>query len=248
MNCREAEPLLGAYLDGELDPERRTEVEVHWRDCGACLAALERLERLSVAVESAPYYPASPELRARLEGRTARRAGLRRPWIPLAVGVAAAAVVALLFVLTSPRRDIVASEVVQAHLRSLSAGHLWDVPASGHHAVHPWLAARLDFPLEVEEISSRGFSLAGGRLDSVAGRSVAALVYRRGSHLINVFVWPAEGQPDREPVSRPVRGWNVVDWRTDGLNWWAVSDLEVSELQELPLSLCFLPAHETLRG
>ena len=85
-------------------------------------------------------------------------------------------------------------------------------------------------------------------MDSVDGRTVAVLVYRRGGHLISVFVWPAAQPPDRPPAGRSVHGFNVIDWRADGLNWWAVSDLELGELNQLPLSPCFLPAHETLGG
>ncbi len=85
-------------------------------------------------------------------------------------------------------------------------------------------------------------------MDSLDGHTVAALVYRRGGHVINVFVWPATRQPDRQPAGRPAHGFNLVDWRADGLNWWAVSDLDLRELEELPLCPCLLPAHETLRG
>lgn len=250
MNCGEIEPLLGPYRDGELDWERRAEVAAHQRHCEACRAALERLDELSAAVESAPRYPASKELRARLESRFAER---RRPygrWLLLAASLAATALVIGRLTPVADLRgpDALANEVVRAHLRSLAAGHLWDVAASGHHTVKPWLAAKLDFPFDVEEISSRGLLLAGGRVDSVDGRTVAVLVYRRGGHLISVFVWPAAQPPDRPPAGRSVHGFTVVDWRADGLNWWAVSDLELGELNELPLSPCFLPAHETLGG
>jgi anti-sigma factor RsiW len=141
-----------------------------------------------------------------------------------------------------------ATDAVQAHIRSLTAGRLVDVAASGPHSVTPWLAGKLDFTLRVDDVSGPGFVLRGGRLDHLAGRSVAALVYGRGPHVINVFVWPAREQPDRAPDGRTVGGFNVVHWRADGMNWWAVSDLRLGELEQLPLCPCFLPAHETLRG
>ena len=250
MNCGEIERLLGPYRDGELDPERRAEVAAHQRHCEDCRAALERLEQLSAAIESAPRYPASPELRARLESRFADTRQPYGRWLLLAAGLATAALVIgrLTPVADLRPQDALANEVVRAHLRSLVAGHLWDVAASGHHTVKPWLAAKLDFPFDVEDISSRGLRLAGARVDSVDGRTVAVLVYRRGGHIISVFVWPAAQPPDRPPAGRSVHGFNVIDWRADGLNWWAVSDLKLGELNELPLSPCFLPAHETLGG
>jgi anti-sigma factor RsiW len=127
------------------------------------------------------------------------------------------------------------------------ANHLLDVRAAGH-SVKPWLAGKLDFPLKVDDLSGRGFILEGGRIDRVNGRTVAALVYRRGPHVVNVFLWPAQREPDRAPTGRVIGGFNLVDWRADGLDWWAISDLSLPELEELPLCPCFMPVHETLRG
>lgn len=241
MNCREVEPLLDAYLDGELDPVHTLEVDAHRAECAACGAALKSRRQLAAAVASAPYYPAPPELRTRLEHSAARRWNRPILWLAFAAGLAALALV-------TQRPDPLEKEVVQAHVRSLLADHLLDVPAAGHHTVKPWLAAKLDFALDVEDISARGFALAGGRLDYLDGHPVAALVYRHDKHVINVFVWPAARQPDSRPVAKTSGNLNIVRWRADGMNWWAVSDLSLIELGKLPLSPCFLPAHETLRG
>ena len=247
MNCREIQALLEAYLDGELDPARSREIDVHTRGCAGCAAVLETHRKLSSAVAAAEYYPASTPLRARVESQAsqaARRARRPAPWLALAAGVALA--VLLLPKLLSP--DPMAKEVVRAHLRSLQAGPLVDVSAAGRHALKPFLAAKLDFALDVEDISARGFALDGGRADSLAGRTVAALVYRRGPHVINVFVWPAAEKADRLPAGQALDGFQVVNWQTDGMNWWAVSDLDLSELEQLPMCPCFLPVHETLRS
>ncbi|HLK50347.1 MAG TPA: zf-HC2 domain-containing protein, partial [Bryobacteraceae bacterium] len=67
MTCAEAEPLLDAYLDGELDLMRSLDLEAHARRCAACAAALETEKQLSAAVAQAPYYRAAPSLRARLQ-------------------------------------------------------------------------------------------------------------------------------------------------------------------------------------
>lgn len=243
MTCHAAQPLISAYLDGELELARCLELEAHWNECAACAALLENHKELSAALAAAPYYPASGRLRARVEGRTAayRRVA---PWLALTAAVGVAAFFVWRPASTQPT---VAREVVQAHLRSQLANHLLDVRAAGH-SVKPWLAEKLDFPLQVDDLSGRGFILEGGRLDRVDGRTVAALVYRRGPHVVNVFLWPAQRQPDRAPTSRVIDGLNLVDWRADGLNWWAISDLSLSELEELPLCPCFMPVHETLRG
>lgn len=244
MTCREVQPLLSAWLDGELDRGRHAEIEAHRRTCAACAAATNRIEQLSAAVAAAPYYPAPSELRASLSRRAAPRWRQPALWLTLAAGF-----LVLAFALRDrPSGDSLEAEVVRAHVRSIRAGRLIERPASGRHSLQPWFAAKLDFPLPVDDISSAGFRLSGGRLDQVAGRPVAALVYRRGPHIINVFVWPATSADDRQPVGRIASGFPVVNWRSDGLNWWAISDLNLAELQKLPLCPCFLPAHDTLRG
>ena len=241
MTCREAEPLLTAYLDSELDVVRSVQLTAHVAACPRCSAMLESERELSAAVARAPYFRASPSLRARIE--SAGIPGWRRPaaWLSLA-----AAVILALLVFRLPDRT--SREVVQAHLRSLRAGHLVDVAASGRKTVRPWFAGKLDYELDVEDISGRGFVLTGGRLDALNGRTVAALVYRRGTHVVNVFVWPAEQSSDRSPASTARNGFNLVHWRADGLTWWAISDLDLGQLEELPLCPCFMPVHETLRG
>jgi anti-sigma factor RsiW len=240
MNCREAEPLLNAYLDGELDLVHAREVEAHTVECAACRAALERHRQLGAAVSRAPYYRAAPSLRERIGSSAAPV--WHRPVMGLAL-------VASLFVgvLIFRNSDHMESEIVQAHLRSLRAGHLVDIAASGR-TMRPWFAGRLDYALNVENISGRGFTLSGARLDSVNRRTVAVLVYQRGPHVVNVFVWPAAQRADQSPAGTVLNGLNLVNWRADGMNWWAISDLDLADLEELPLCPCFMPVHETLRG
>src|SRR5690348_13320873 len=180
MTCREAEPLLDAYFDGELDLVRALEVEAHAARCPECTAILETAKHLAASIAKAPYYRAAPSLRARMQSSPSPVWRRPAPWLALA-----ASIVLAFLLIGLPDRT--ASEISQAHLRSLRTGHLVDVAASGRRAVRPWFAGRLDYALDVEDISGRGFSLSGGRLESLSGRTVAVLVYQRGSHVISVF-------------------------------------------------------------
>jgi len=233
MNCRDAAELLGAFHDRELDLVRSVDLEAHLRDCASCSADLRRLDALrSAIVEQAPYYPAPAALRRKLSASRAPR----EPWFakwPVLAAACLLLALAIWRVTPPPGPGALTKEVVAAHVRSLQAEHLMDVPSTDQHTVKPWFAGKLDFAPEVDDLSAAGFTLAGGRLDYLDGRAVAALIYRRRLHTINVFTWPT-GRADESPRRESVQGFNVVHWVRHGMNWWAVSDLAADELAQFP--------------
>lgn len=254
MNCGEIEPLLGAYLDGELDLVHSLKVEAHLGECGPCSRAFEIQKQIAETVSAAARYPAPKGLRRRLTQPTMTRRALVLPrhhtrWLAIAAGLALAAVaVWRLAPARAVANDRLEQEIVDNHIRSLLADHLVDMPSSDRRTVRPWFGGKLDYAPVVEDMSAQGFSLLGGRLDYLEGRTVAALVYQREGHIINVFVWPAAGQPDRALQARSAGGFTVVGWRAKGMNWWAISDLNASSLEELPMCPCFMPPHPVLQA
>jgi anti-sigma factor RsiW len=235
---------LHAYVDGELDLVHSLEVEKHLQGCPACAGACNRIRELSAALRAGlPRPTLPPDLRARVRAAVRGSKQKRQPFLVRQatswVGVAAAlALLALgLWAIgrarsgTTPHEQLVA-EVIASHVRSqMLESHLLDVESSDRHEVKPWFQGKLDFSPFVIDLAKDGFVLSGGRLDYVNCRAVAALVYRRRQHAINLLVWPAEEKDvQASTTSETKQGYHVVHWRRGGMEWWAVSDLNADEL------------------
>jgi anti-sigma factor RsiW len=148
-----------------------------------------------------------------------------------AVSAAAAASV-VITVLGAGEDRRIAGEIVSAHLRSLQGSHLTDVETSDQHTVKPWFNGKLALSPPVVDLTAQGFTLIGGRLDYVDGEAMAAIVYKRRKHLINLFVGPRLGGAPRGAKTAMVQGFNVYHWAQDGLGFWAASDINADELAE----------------
>ena len=128
--------------------------------------------------------------------------------------------------------DRVAEEIVSGHVRALMANHLTDVASSDRHTVKPWFNSKIDFSPRVIDLAAQGFPLIGGRLDYVANRAAAALVYRHDRHVINLFIWPAPADQSSDAKALERNGYNIVHWATAGMEYWAVSDLNSMDLKK----------------
>jgi anti-sigma factor RsiW len=243
MSCRETRELIHGYVDGELDLVRSLEMERHFSECPACASAHENLREMRTAMSrSLPYFHAPAGLERRLharllaEGGAGQRSGrfaVPWQWAAVAAALVLTATVTWRTTLESHRpAEMLAEEVVSSHVRSLMAEHLTDVPSSDRHTVKPWFNGKLDFSPAVGDFPDRGFVLAGGRLDYLDGRSVAALVYHRRQHVINLFVWPAPERADSAIETTDRQGYHVLHWAKAHMNYSAVSDLNTRELTE----------------
>ena len=223
MSCREFD--VDAYFDGELPLPDALAIERHLSECKACHDRHEGMRWLRSEIRTAQLDYAPPASLVRLARASARP---RSSW-RWGAGLAAAAAVAALFVtprLLAPALD---SEVVDAHLRSLAAPSLVDVPSSDRHTVKPWFQGKLRFAPSVPDLSGEGFVRAGGRVEVLSGERAAALVYKRGEHVINLFMAETRGV-GRQGASE-AGGYHVVSWTDRGLRYWAVSDVDRRELE-----------------
>jgi anti-sigma factor RsiW len=242
MTCDEAEILLHALLDGELDAGHAREVEDHIAGCPACAAKLKAYREMSTVIAGADLRYAAPAgLRRRIEAslpqaQAPTRAPSRRSVLRgFAMGSAVSAIAAtglVAIVLRNDDQQRIESEIVSAHLRSLQAGHLTDVISTDQHTVKPWFNGKLDVAPPVIDLTAQGFTLIGGRLDYVDARAIGAIVYRRRQHVINLFVAQTASTESRSPKMETIQGFNIRRWSDRGLNYWAVSDLAADELAE----------------
>jgi anti-sigma factor RsiW len=241
MTCDEAEILIHALIDGELDAGHAREVEAHVAQCPRCAASLAEYRQMSQALASADLrYSAPQSLRLRVEAALpkptsaaapSRRAVLRG--FALGSGVSAIAASGLFAVmLRNDDQERIDSEIVSAHLRSLQAGHLTDVLSTDQHTVKPWFNGRLDVAPPVIDLTAQGFTLIGGRLDYVDARPIGAVVYKRRAHVINLFVAQTSNMAHRAPSTETIQGYNIRRWSERGLNFWAISDIGADELAE----------------
>jgi len=245
MRCEDVRERLSAFLDDELDPLGSREIQQHVDECRGCAEALGRIKALAERLRAeAPYYPAPDSLRARVSqaawsdasrGRriAGRRIGVLSPgWLSAAAAVGVVVGGAWLFASLQQEEGsrTIGREVVSSHIRSLMASHLTDVASTDQHTVKPWFNGKLDFSPPVSDLSTSGYPLIGGRLDYLQGRPVAALVYQRRKHLINVFIWPVARTADSEAPQRTQQGYHVVHESHGGMTYWIVSDLNPEEL------------------
>ena len=155
-------------------------------------------------------------------------------WLALAAAIILAAIIASSFLprLRPPASDqFLATQLIASHVRSLMADHLTDVASSDQHTVKPWLDTKLDFAPPVVDLSSEEFPLIGGRLDYLDNRPVAALVYGRRKHFINLFVWPAASDEAKAPKTITREGYQLLHWADSDFTYWAVSDVNANDLQ-----------------
>lgn len=247
MTCsKENTILLHGLLDGELDAANAVRFEEHLKSCAVCADEYERQKTMRAALRMPGVAHRAPDsLRLKLDQAFAAATPVSRPqplrslrtrWWAGGVSLALAASLALFIALPQMGDTPLQQQLVDSHVRSLLADHLTDIPSSDHHTVKPWFNGKVAVAPEAVDLAAEGFPLAGGRLDYVDRHVVAALVYRRGGHVVNLFVWPSPDVKDAAAKIESRQGYNLLHWTLSGVTFWAVSDAAVPELQDFEVA------------
>jgi anti-sigma factor RsiW len=243
MHCNESRILMHGDLDNELGPAEATALGEHLAACGACRRRYDRQRVLSAAVKkhAAERFPVPEALHASIlaalpaekPAREVRR--FSWPWFQFGAALAGAVVLtwSLTYFLLVPNQDEqFVDEAISGHLRSLLVAHLTDITSSDPTIVRDWFKGKLDFAAPVKELSKQNFTLVGGRLDYMYDHEAAAVIYRRGSVVINLFIWPAEDARDTAPRWLSDEGFSLVLWTEAGINFCSIAKLDEKELAE----------------
>jgi anti-sigma factor RsiW len=242
MTCKETKNLINAYVDGELDSAGSLAVESHMQGCASCLTDVENLRALASAIENGSLrFNAPPRLKRNVQA-TIRAANPATKdsffqWRWASVVASAVLIVGLTWgtaarwMKTSGEMQLV-NDIVSSHVRSTMANHITDVSSSDSHTVKPWFGGKLDYSPPVKDLTEHGFRLVGGRLDYLENRPVAALIYQRNQHFINLFVWPSNRTTVKQEDQLTLQGYNLIHWTQSGMTYWLISELNQAELNE----------------
>jgi anti-sigma factor RsiW len=238
MNCDEAAPLLHARLDNELDMAGVTRIDSHLAECRVCAAQYAALQNLheEIAGLDLSYTPRpafEQKIVAQATGQKAPRVGFwNRGWFstPAMAAIAFSAVLAIVAV-PILRKDTsgIEAEILDNHLRALQSVHQVDVPSSDQHTVKPWFQGKTSFSPQVPDLGEYGFVLVGGRLEVIHQQTAAAIVYRRGQHVIDLYV--SQSAADSPIEASELGGYHLLHWAQDKLSYWAVSDVDPKNLR-----------------
>ena len=247
MDCPTCERMVDAYVDRELSARESAEFELALEACPQCRRRLDEARALSGLLGELPEDRAPDLLRARIErelraisGASAPGRARTMPQWTKGLAMAASLLVAVSIGWlggTLTGRGVGDEELVSTYLRVASSEHPVDVASTDRHTVKPWFAGRIDYSPPVHDLTGDGFPLEGGRVDVVAGRKVSVLVYRHNQHRAALSLWPATAAGNTPPKVTEYNGFTLAEWRHDGFEMHAVSDMAPSEMAAFAAAL-----------
>lgn len=242
MECSEILSVIDGYYDGELDLMKSLEIEEHLKHCENCSTIINNYKILHNTFRNESFYYNAPiSLKNKIISRSdevSNKPIIKRnsifSWRNASFALAAILIITVILTLNPKNNSIgedISDQIVNSHLRSLVSGNLTDVLSSDKHTVKPWFNGKINFSPPVSDLSSQGFPLIGGRLDFVNKTPSAVLVYHYNKHIINLYILLNDKSinSNREILSHS--GYNIIHWNNKGMDYWAISDLNIEELK-----------------
>lgn len=248
MGCNYIQSLIDGYFDGELDLVKSLEIEQHIKECKNCSILYHNHNTLHKTLKSESFYfytPQSLEDKVKLalnkpQKKSAYWMNIILNWRNATVGFAILAIISFSLLIVQKKNsgnEQLLEQIVNSHLRSLISNNLTDVSSSDKHTVKPWFDGKIDFSPPVVDLYENGFPLNGGRLDYIENRPVAVLVYHHKKHIINLFISLSDKEKNTQEKIFNRKGYNLIHWEEQGINFWAISDLSLNELKEFTKKL-----------
>ena len=240
MDCPTCEAMVDAYIDGELSATESSAFETALTGCPDCRRRLEEARAMSGLLRELPADPAPDLLRARIERdlrAIAARPRERMRWMAMAASLIVALSIGWVGGSITGRGGPGEEAFVSTYLRVAASDHPVDVASTDRHTVKPWFAGRIDYSPPVHDLTSEGFPLEGGRLDVVGGRKVSVLVYRHNQHRVALSLWPTAASGNTAPKVVEHDGFALAEWRHDGFEMHAVSDIAPNEMAAFAAAL-----------
>jgi len=230
--------LTHAALDSELDAAGMLDFEKRLAGNASLAAEYGRLKTLREVMRRELVKPVAPQvLRDRVTRMAApsiapRPTRAAPPWQAMAASAILAAGLgsATTWLALQPaiQDTNLTDTLISDHKRGLLSGQPFDVASSDRHTVKPWFATRFALAPKVLDLAAQGFPLAGGRIDVIAGTPVPVLIYRHNEHFISLTALPVQAAPLHQ--ADVIDGYSVEVWRDGGTEYWAISDIDPTEL------------------
>lgn len=236
------EPLLSGYVDGELASNQLRRVEDHLSQCASCAQQLSDLQSLHTALSADGLYHSAPgTLRSRVESVLSVKEPVSALYQPVTAKSLSVVVVSLLLLagvtgvvwwtwFSKPLS--VAEQTVLSYVRAKDANRMTEVSSADARVVSTWLAGKGHATLTIPDLSKKGLTLLGARMEKTGGQSIPVLVYSSGGSTVNLYQWPSSCGGEQSTCTTSLQGYRLVNWVDAGMTHWMVSDLPAERLEE----------------
>lgn len=239
-NCRDIDPLVTPYVDGEAPPGDQAVVATHLAACPPCRERTEAegtaREVLRTRGRELVRACAPADLRTRC-ARTARRAsdtspvsGWRARTVPLAMAATVLLVVGITAVVLSSRSTtVLAAQLTLDHVKCWE--HVDESARVDTRQLENRMEQRLGWHIQVAPGSDdQGLQLVTARRCQYADSGIAHIMYRHLGRPVSLYMLPDRTLPTRK---LKVMGHEAVIWSVDGRSYLLVAREPRVELERV---------------